>query len=275
MTDVTKPNENKPEQTQPLESPNADWQNDPNLDSNGNPVAPTQEPVKDKPVEETTELPTEDKGKEETPREYNLDTPVVKQVEKLLTEAGIEVTDVAKIMSENGGKATPELVKQIADKHGDAVASIVAEHLSNFHQAGVEKSNKKDLAIYTQVEEAFKGITEQGGKETWGELAGWAKDNVPKSERVEINKMLAQGGLAAKYAIDDLVSRFKTSDSFNVQADLITGDNVVQTNGVTPLSKQDYQREFRALEAKGHVYGQSAELAALDKRRNAGMQRGL
>lgn len=256
-------------------APNEGWQNDPKLDENGN---PKQEKPNDK-QDKSANTGEDDKGnkdnKDEKPREYDLTSPVVKQVEKLITEAGLNASDVARIVTENDGKATPELIKALADKHGDAVAAVVAEQLSGFHNANKEKANKRDQAIFDQVQEAFKGVTEQGGKDTWNELAGWAKENIPNDERKEINELLAQGGIAAKYAVDDLVSRFKSSEQFSQPADLITGDATPNDFGVKPLSKAEYVSELRKLEAKGHVYGQSQEMAALDKRRTAGMQRGI
>lgn len=271
-----------PEGHTPPQSPNADWQNDPKLDENGNPkedgLRDRQDGGElnnelDKVDESGKDQPEKQEQKEE--RKYDLDSPVVQQVEKLIVEAGLNAADVAKIVSQNDGVPTPELVKAIADKHGDAVASIVAEQLKGFHKANVERVGKRDQAIYDQVSEAFKGVTEQSGQDSWKELSGWAKENIPNEERKEINKMLQQGGLAAKYAVDDLVNRFKGSDSFVQSADLVSGDNTPNDFGIKPMSKSDYQREFRALEAKGHVYGQSAELAALDRRREAGMARGI
>lgn len=262
-----------PEGHTPPQSPNADWQNDPNLDENGNPKPEVTPPANEPPAQEPQPEPTVEPQQEE--RKYDLDSPVVQQVEKLIVEAGLNAAEVAKIVSQNDGVPTPELVKAIADKHGDAVASIVAEQLKGFHKANVERVGKRDQAIYDQVSEAFKGVTEQSGQDSWKELSGWAKENIPNEERKEINKMLQQGGLAAKYAVDDLVNRFKGSDSFVQSADLVSGDNTPNDFGIKPMSKSDYQREFRALEAKGHVYGESAELAALDRRREAGMARGI
>lgn len=260
-----------------LESPNEDWKDNPQLDANGNPVSnkpPVEEPSKEAPAAQ----PDGDKPKDTSNQEqktYDLSTPVVQQVESLIKEAGLDVQDVAKNVNDNDGKATPELIKALADKHGDAVAAVVAEQLAGFHESRKNLDNKRNQQIYDQVQEAFTGVTEQSGQETWTELAGWAKENIPNEERKEINKLLAQGGIATKYAIQDLVSRFKSSESFTQSADLITGDNTANDFGVKPLSKTEYVSELRKLEAKGHVYGQSQEMAALDKRRNAGIQRGI
>jgi len=257
-------------------SPNADYKNDPKLDDNGNPIEGNID-------EGTPEGEQSGKGqdsgnnegdKSNTP-EFDFNAPIVQQIETLVTDAGLDASEVAKIVTENDGQVTPALLKTLVEKHGEAVASLIAQQLGSFHKANKEKATKRDQAVFDQVSAAFKDVTDQSGTETWKELSTWAKDNVPNEERKEINKMLQRGGLSAKYAVDDLVSRFKSSDNFSQEASLITGDNTNQSFGIKPMSKSDYTREFRALEAKGHVYGQSAELAALDKRREAGMQRGI
>lgn len=261
----------------PAQEPNADWQSDPRLDENGN---PRQEPVEEpKPESKDTTPAEEPKPAEQEPEVDTsavFDTPVVKQVESLLNDAGLNPQDVTKAIMENGGKLTPALTKQLVEKHGEAVASIVADQLGTFHKASVEKATKRDQEVYNQVQEAFKDVTDQSGDKTWQELSGWAKENIPNDERKEINKLLQQGGIAARYAINDLVNRFKSSDSFVQAAELVNGDNFSNDNsGLTPLSKAEYTQKFRELESKGHVYGQSKELDKLDRQRMAGLSRGL
>lgn len=264
---------------EPTQQPNADWQNDPRLDENGNPKQETPEQKPEQKPEEPQDKPDEQPAEEHESTEPDtsvFDTPVVKQVESLLTDAGLNPQEVTKAIMANDGKLTPALAKKLAEKHGDAVASLVADNLSKFHKEAQSKASAKDEAVYNQVQEAFKDVTEQSGKETWAELSGWAKSNIPNEERKEINKLLQQGGIAAKYAIDDLVNRFKASDSFVQSAELINGDNFAADNsGLQPLSKAEYTRQFRELESKGHVYGQSKELDKLDRQRMAGLQRGL
>lgn len=259
----------------PEQQPNADWQNDPRLDENGN---PKQEPVEQTEPESKDTPPAEEPkpAEPEVDSSAVFDTPVVKQVESLLNDAGLNPQDVTKAIMENGGKLTPALTKQLVEKHGEAVASIVADQLSTFHKASVDKATKRDQEVYNQVQEAFKDVTDQSGDKTWQELSGWAKENIPNDERKEINKLLQQGGIAARYAINDLVNRFKSSDSFVQAAELVNGDNFSNDNsGLTPLSKAEYTQKFRELESKGHVYGQSKELDKLDRQRMAGLSRGL
>ncbi len=255
----------------PEQQPNADWQNDPRLDENGN---PKQEQPEEQPKPESKDTPQAEEPEVDSSAIF--DTPVVQQVESLLNEAGLNPQDVTKAIMSNNGKLTPALMKQLAEKHGNAVASIVADQLGTFHKASVEKATKRDQDVYNQVQEAFKDVTDQSGDKTWQELSGWAKENIPNDERKEINKLLQQGGIAARYAINDLVSRFKSSDSFVQAAELVNGDNFSNDNsGLTPLSKAEYTQKFRELESKGHVYGQSKELDKLDRQRMAGLSRGL
>jgi len=251
--------------------PNEDWKNDPNLDENGNPIENPTPP--EKPPEEPSK--PEDKGDNTVEEDFDFNTPVVDQVSTLLTDAGLNPQDVAKAVTDNEGKITPAIMKKLVDKHGEAVASIIVDQLGNFHKASVKQANTRDKEVFNQVQEAFKGITDQSGEDTWKELNSWAKENVPVNDRKDINKLLQQGGLAAKYAIDDLVNRFKSSNDFVQEANLISGDFTSNDTGVTPLSRTDYTRELKALESKGHVYGQSAEMARLDKRRQAGINRGI
>lgn len=259
---------------EPAQKPNEGWQNDPRLDENGNPKQEQQpEPVKE-PQKQEPDKPNEPELVEDTQDVFK--TPVVQQVESLLNEAGLNPQEVTKAIMGNDGKLTPALMKQLADKHGNAVASIVADQLGTFHKASMERASKRDQEVFNQVQEAFKDVTDQSGDKTWQELSGWAKENIPNDERKEINKLLQQGGIAARYAISDLVARFKSSDSFVQAAELLNGDNFSNDNsGLQPLSKAEYNRKFRELESKGHVYGQSKELDKLDRQRMAGLSRGL
>lgn len=256
-----------------------DWSKDPRVDANGNPIE--EAPVAEAQPQE--EVPAEGIPKEEPAvepevvpeKKYELDTPVVKQVENLIKEAGLTPKEVRDAIEGNDGKVTPELLKALVEKNGELVGKLVADKLEGFHSEAKEKLNTQQTAVYSQVEEAFKGITEQSGKESWNELAAWAKGNVPTNERNEINQLLAKGGLSAKLAVQELVSKYKSSNNFRQPAKLVDGGNAANSGGVSPMSKTEYTTALRELEAKGHVYGQSQEMAKLDARRTAGMKRGI
>lgn len=254
-----------------------DWSNDPRVDANGNPIEQPTPEQPEAPVETPTEPEAPEKDQQEKPeeRKYELDTPVVQQVENLIKETGLTPKEVRAAIEGNDGKVTPELLKALVDKNGELVGKLVADKLEGFHKEAQEKLQSQQSQVYTQVEEAFKDMTNQDGQKTWNELASWAKTNVPNEERNEINQLLAKGGISAKLAVQELVNRFKSSDTYTQPAKLVDGDSASNSGGVVPMSKTEYTAELRKLEAKGHVYGQSQEMAKLDARRLAGMKRGI
>lgn len=250
-------------------SPNADYQNDPRLDSNGNPLE--QAP----PAEEQQKVEPE-KAPEPTP-DVKLDRSMLSQVEGLLADAGLSPKEVVTLVSKEDGQVTPDILKALVDKHGEAVASLVVDNLQGFHEKSKTEATNRDKVVFDQVQEAFKGITEQSGEDTWKELSAWAKDNIPNAERKEINALLGKGGKAAKYAVQDLVDQFKNSDTYEQPAELLDGDSLGDDTfgGGKPLDKAGYDRELRKLLNEGHVYGQSAEINALDRRRMKALKRGM
>jgi hypothetical protein len=258
----------------PTQGPNDAWEADAKLDANGNPLAEDTGAPKEasKSAEGEKPKPTQAEAAERYAKVATKE--VGAQITTVLTEAGVDATDAANTIRENGGKVTPAIAKALVEKHGETVAGIVINQMEAVSQAGIATAEANDNAVYDQVADAFKGVTEQSGKDTWKELAGWAKANVPEGDREQINTMLQAGGLQAKLAVQSLVESFKNSDNFTQSPVLEQGDNTTTERGVQPLSKADYQREFRALEAKGHVYGQSQEMAQLDKRRTAGIKLG-
>jgi len=197
------------------------------------------------------------------------------KVQDFLTDAGLKPSDIAKEFTTNNGELSIASMKKLVDKHGEAVASLIVGQLKGIHKENVAKAEARDKAIFGQIEEAFKGVTEQTGSETWNELAGWAKTNMAKEERSEMNKMLEQGGLAAKLAVDYLVSTFKSSDAFQQPAELLESDNTAKDFGVRPLTKAEYTKELNVLLAKGEDYNTSPNVRALQARRQRGIERGM
>jgi len=249
----------------PVVGPNDDYKNDATLDESGN---PTSEPAKEAPKTEAE--PQKKEGKEDAPK---FDKAGLTQVEGLLVDAGLKPVDVAKAVTEENGKVTPEILKALEEKHGAGVASLIAGQLEGLHESNVAQAAARDAEIFNQVHEEFNDP--QGGEATWKELAGWAKENVPVADRKEINGLLAQGGLAAKFAVTELVSRFKSSPEFSQAADLEVADSLSQDYKGTPLDKTGYNTELRKLIAAGHSYESSPEIKALNKRRMQSRKRGI
>ena len=214
--------------------------------------------------------------KVETPTEETTsvlqDTTKVGKLQKLVSDAGLKPSEVAKDITEANGEISADILKALVDKHGEAVGSLIAEKLTGLHKENVATAKSRDKAVYDQVQKAFEGITDQSGEETWKELSSWAGENIPAEQKPEINKLLQQGGFAAELATNYLVEQFKNSDGFTQEAKLVSGDSGTTYTKDTPLSATEYNVELNKLLEKGHVYGQSTEIAKLDARRLKAMK---
>jgi hypothetical protein len=196
------------------------------------------------------------------------------QVNQFLTDAGLQSDKVVQEMVDSG-ELSIDSMKALVEKHGEAVATLIVDKLKGLHEQSVKAATERDQAVFKQVEEAFKGLTDQTGEQTWEELSGWAKANVPNAERAELNAMLQGGSLQAKLAIDYLVNTFKKSDAFSQPAELLGAESVSEDYGLKPLSRNEYLRELNVLLAKGHDYNTSPEIRQLEARRQKGMSRGI
>lgn len=246
------------------------------------PVEVSNEETKEatKPTETAAATPEEDTKPEPKPEpeskpETKTDSKVGK-VTALVEQAGLDMVEVATYAKANDGQIDLDTMAALKEKHGEVFAEMIADQIKGIHTERTAEAQKKDQAVFDQVEEAFKGLTEQSGEESWKELAAWSKDNVSNEDRVEINKLLGQGGLATKLAVQELVSAFKESQGTQEvqEADLLEADTTTHTS-TGSISKSDYTRELNALLDKGHVYGESREISQLDARRAKSIQRGL
>ena len=246
----------------------------------------TQE-VKETPTPETIQEQPQESAQEVTPKqdvpngEEKTETPAfsqtnMEQVRDLVTEAGLNVNDVVNVLKENEGKLSPEVVLALKEKYGDAVTNLISDQLGNMWTGQVEAAKAKDKAVHDQVEEAFKDMTTQTGEETWKELAGWAKENVPNEDRKEINALLAQGGMAAKLAVQELCSVFKASTGTQQtqEAQLMEADGVNNGDDRGAIDKVGYTQELNKLLDAGHSYETSPQIKALQSRRTKSMNRG-
>jgi hypothetical protein len=240
---------------------------------------PTDKPSVEKPSEKTSEKTTEatvpEEGQAEAVQPEEV-TSKLAQVSGLVEQAGLTMKEIAEYAKANDGAVDLAAMVALKEKHGEAVASLIAEQIKAIHNERMAAAKAKDQAVYDQVAEAFKDITTQSGEETWKELAGWAKDNVSAEHKSEINKLLAQGGLAAKLATQELITAFKEANNSREtqEADLLEADAVATPNG-KDISKHEYNMELDKLLKSGHQYGSSREIAQLDARRMASIRKGI
>lgn len=211
--------------------------------------------------------------KEVSPIDYA--SPAAKQVGSMLSDAGVDPAKARDAINANGGKCTPDIYAALVAKHGEGMASLLAGQMSQLHTEGVAKSNAQDNAVYTQVADAFKGITEQSGKETWGELSEWAKTNVTNEDRKALNAVIQQGGMGAKLAVQELINAFQNSGDYSQEMKGIEGDNVPNAPKGGDITRGEYNTQLDALIAKGHNYNTSQEVKSLQARRAKSAQRGL
>ena len=237
-------------------------------------------PPEQKPSEKPTEKPEQIKEKKsDALPEKEVDKSKLGQVTGLIEKAGLSMKEVAEYAKANDGAVDLETLVALKDKHGDAVATLIADQIKGIHTERTEAANKRDTEVFDQVKEAFKDITsdpEQTGESMWAELATWSKENINNEHRSDINKMLAQGGLPAKLAVQELTTAFKESlgtQEFQ-QAALLEGDQTPTSNDKN-ISKHEYNMELNKLTNAGHQYGESREIASLDARRMKSIQRGF
>ena len=240
---------------------------------------PTQETPTSEEPEVKPEVQPESKEEEDSKLPEKEVQSQISQVTGLVEKAGLDMKAVAEYAKANSGQVDLDTLVALKEQHGDAVASLIVDQIKGIHTTQSKAAADRDNAVYDQVKEAFSDITsdpEQTGESMWTELATWSKDNVSNDHRNEINKLLAQGGLAAKLAVQELTTAFKESlgkQEFQ-DADLLGGEGVVTASG-GDLSKFEYNTELNSLLQKGHQYGESREIAVLDARRTRSLQRGI
>ena len=197
------------------------------------------------------------------------------QLAEMVTQAGMNPSEVLKAVQGNNGVATPEIYAALLAKHGEGMASLLSSQMTQLHEDSVSKSNVADKAIFSQVEKAFNGVTKQDGAETWKELATWAKANLEETKVTEMNTLIKQGGMAAQLAVQELTNAFMASGDYTQPAQLLEGDNTPSVSTGGDLTRQEHNEQVRALIAKGHQHGTSREIAALGTRRQKSMARGI
>ena len=242
------------------------------------PTGGAPEPIVEQTPVPTPETPAPAEVPVEAPTpEKEVDKSKLGQVTSLVEASGLTMKEVAEYAKANDGSIDLDTMVALKEKHGDAVAALIADQIKGIHTEKSSAATARDQAVYDQVEEAFKDTADEGqtGQESWKELAEWTKaetdgqPNISQEHRSEINDMLSRGGLAAKLAVQELTNAFKDAHGKSEfqDAELLEADKVVQSTVGGNITKQDYAIEMRKLESAGHVYGTSSEMKKLDARR--------
>lgn len=193
-----------------------------------------------------------------------------KQVESFLKTAGISASQVEQEVIALGS-ISEGTKKALVDKHGEATTNLIVNQINSIAQAQQAAETALIKLQHDTVAEAFKGVTEQSGEQTWNELVGWARTNIDAETRTSINAMLKAGGFQAKQAIQFMVDTFKTKNGVEQNGQLLNGGNLSEQSGGAELSASAYSKELEKVVAK-HGYD-SPERKALDQRRLRSMTR--
>lgn len=192
------------------------------------------------------------------------------QLKNFVTAAGFNADELTRDFMETG-EVPQALYDKLVDQHGEPVANLLMQQMDDQREAQIAVNNETDKKMFSHIEKAFEGITEQSGADTWKELKTWAGENM-KDQKDELNNMLAQGGLQAQMAIDHMIATFKASDEFTQPAQLESGEDRTNTGRGTAISKQEYNDQLREL-LKTKSYD-SKEVQDLQRRRMKAIQRG-
>lgn len=248
---------------------------------------PVVEPVIEEnpnPPEVKEEQPANQGGDPDgdTPPEKDVEDPAPKpvdlsnenqQVADMVVEAGLDAKELRTAITENGGVLPLVAMKALVEKHGEAVAGLMASKLNGMYtneQAAIADAN---TSLYAKFETEFEGIAEGTGKEAFDSAAAWARENMPKEDRAGLQELLRSPNKYVRdLGLNKLATAYKGADTYTQDATLELGDTTVTTN-VTSLSKQAYQIELNALMGKGYSY-ESPEVRQLQNRRTAAMKKG-
>lgn len=198
-------------------------------------------------------------------------TEVRTQVEGFLTTAKVSVDQVEQEIAVLG-KVSDGTRKALVEKHGEATANLVLNQID-----GLAAESKKQAAALQQLQldtvaEAFKGVTEQSPQESWNELVGWARTNIDKDTRAQLNAMLKQGSFQAKQAINYMINELRSKTGTEQQGQFVGGEAAGGTDTSNLITASEYTRQLEVLVQK-HGYN-SPQVQALGAKREASRKRG-
>lgn len=184
----------------------------------------------------------------------------------LMQNADLTVEDAKAIMYDavKAGDVTKIDKDALVEKVGKAKADLILAGVENF----VSRAKAKADTILKEVH------TTAGGKENWDQVTTWAKENVPESEMAEYRELVDAGGAKARFAAQELMSRFNADDNnttLNADSAEITPDTKAQSQG-RKITKRAYAEELM----KAHDRGASpAEIEEINAARRRGRAAGI
>lgn len=199
------------------------------------------------------------------------DDPSADAAVDLLKSNGVSPAEAHKIFGEyvKSGKAEDIDVKALEAKIGKSTAHLVLTGINDYATRQATKHSATEQLVHEIA----------GSKDNWDVVAEWARtraenDTSFAKELLEIRDDISKGGRAAKSAAKDLLEMYNGNPNTHGlgNKNIVKGDKKPDTVSA-PLSRAEYVAEYEKLHANGNPSATS--LAALDRRRSAGMKAGL
>ncbi len=156
--------------------------------------------------------------------------------------------DGATLLSEftQHGEISQETFDAMSKELGAPTAALVHQQFDSAMGALKQSAEKSAGEIHEAV----------GGVEQWGAVAEWSK-SLPDAERVEYNKLLKTGGVAAVLAAKSLQGKMMSDPTFKARADLL-GGGATPVAGAAPvagvmLDRATYSEKIRLAEQQGNM----------------------
>lgn len=168
------------------------------------------------------------------------------------------------------GKAREQMDPSLVDR--DKLIEAVGKTKATLIMAGFETVTSREKA---RLQEVTKVVHEAaGGEDNWKKATKWATAKMDAAELDELRAMLDKGGRQAKFAADEIISRYN-SDPKNTALAAGKGQVTPDTKATTTvkgITRREYGEQLDRLYRRG---ASESEFNALRAQRNAGKKQGI
>lgn len=156
-------------------------------------------------------------------------------------------------------------IEFLTEKLGAAQAKLV--------MAGVRQTIADNEAKGQEVRKQVIDVV--GDEDTWNKVTDYARKNVPEAELNEYRELISAGGAKARFAAQELVAKYNGDErNSTINAARVEGSSSAPP-AVRAISRKEYSEGLAKAMRMQAGPKQEAAVAALQKARNAGKQRGI
>lgn len=210
---------------------------------------------------------TQEEGEKELDTSVWGDTgdEVGNSVLQVMQNSGLSPEDAKALLYDPVQQGDPTKVDRdaLVEKVGKANANLIIAGIENY----VARSSKA-------AEETLSTVYDvAGSKEQWEKVAPWVKANIPEAERAEYAAMLDKGGAQARFAAQELVTKYNADPKNTAvgKKTTVEGDGKAPTQG-RAITRVQYAEELE----KAHRTGASqATIKEIQLARERGRKQGI